>query len=221
MTVTIVDDLAENLECYQDLLSEEFVVQPIQNPLDLLAQLKTLQTDLILLDVHMPELHGLELYERLRLEQPFTPVIFLTGDGSEETIVKAFNLGVEDFIVKPVTSAELIARIKNKIQKSIERKSQTLKFENLTIYLDHQMVQVGDQIISLTPSEFKILCIFARKPNKTISREEILKTLSADSRTILSGNIDTHISNLRKKISLLKFKIKTIKTLGYILKQEQ
>lgn len=221
MTVTIVDDLAENLECYQDLLSEEFVVQAIQNPLDLLAQIKTLQTDLVLLDVHMPELHGLELYEKLRAEHPLTPVIFLTGDGSEETIVKALDLGVEDFIVKPVTSAELIARIKNKIQKSIERKSQTLKFENLTIYLDHQMVQVADQIIPLTPSEFKILCIFARKPNKTISREEILKSLSADTKSILSGNIDTHISNLRKKIAILKYKIKTIKSLGYILKQEQ
>ncbi|WP_412477843.1 response regulator transcription factor [Halobacteriovorax sp. YZS-2-2] len=110
--VTIVDDDSDNLENYQDLLEDDFDLQLIQRPLELLTFLNTNKTDIMVLDLHMPELNGFELYEKARLLAKKTPVIFLTGDPSEEACVKGLQIGAEDFIVKPVTINELIARIK-------------------------------------------------------------------------------------------------------------
>jgi DNA-binding response OmpR family regulator len=220
MHVTIIDDSKDSLETYRDLLSSEFSISTLSSPEELLPHLDSTHTDLILMDLHMPMMNGFELYEAFRGDHPHVPVIFLTGDGSEQSMVKAFSLGVEDFLVKPVMPAELIARIRNKIAKAQERKSRVIRLANLSIYLDHDLAHIDNKILQLTPSEYKILCYIAMRPNKMISREELIKNLWPPTLNIQPSNVDTHLSNLRKKLGPFTCQIKTIKAQGYILKSD-
>ena len=115
MHLTIVDDLEENLELYKDVLEADFKLKLIQQPLKLFEYLNDSKTDLLLLDFHLPNIDGFELFRKIRKTHKKLPIIFITGDPSEETMINALNLGAVDFLRKPVSIPELVARIKNKI----------------------------------------------------------------------------------------------------------
>lgn len=221
--VTIVDDDADNLENYQDLLEDEFELNLIQRPLELLDFLNTDKTDIMVLDLHMPELNGFELYEKARLLAKKTPVIFLTGDPSEEACVKGLEIGAEDFIVKPVTINELIARIKNKVEAKKSRhrrkKKNEIKFEdhNFSIDLDTQIVLLNEKEVRLTSTEYKIITLLASNPNKVFPKEHISQVVWAENNNN-AQNIDTHLSNLRRKTKPFSDYIKTIKSRGVLLR---
>ena len=220
MHVTIVDDVKDNLKSYNELLSPTFNLELIQNPLDLLGFLGKTHTDIVILDLHMPTINGFDLYLKFKNTHADLPVIFLSGDPSEESIISALNLGADDFIVKPVSLRELVARIKNKITlkpSGISAADNILTFEGLTLYCDMQMAEVADEKIQLTPIEFKIIHLLAKNPNKVFSREYITNLLWPNVH-VQNQNIDTHLSNLRKKLMPFSRYIKTIKSRGYILR---
>lgn len=219
--VTIVDDVKDNLKSYNDLLSPTFNLELIQNPLDLLNFLTKHNTDIIVLDLHMPAMNGFELYQKFKLTHPEIPVVFLSGDPSEESVVKGLNLGADDFIVKPVSLRELVARIKNKInhrnQVHATTESSVITFEGFKLYCDMQMAEIDNNKIQLTPIEFKLIHLLSKNPNKVFSREYITNLLWPNVH-VQNQNIDTHLSNLRKKLLPFSKYIKTIKSRGYILR---
>jgi DNA-binding response OmpR family regulator len=218
MHVTIVDDVKENLKSYNELLSPTFNLELIQNPLDLLSFLGKSETDLIILDLHMPTMNGFELYETFKNSHPNLPVIFLSGDPSEESIIKGLNLGADDFIVKPVSLRELVARINNKIStKQVSAESEIISFEGFKLHCEMQMAEIGEEKIQLTPIEFKLIHLLAKNPNKVFSREYITNLLWPNIH-VQNQNIDTHLSNLRKKLMPFSKYIRTIKSRGYILR---
>lgn len=219
MHITIVDDVADNLKSYNELLSSTFNLELIQNPLDLLTFLSKNTTDLVVLDLHMPTMNGFELYQKFKATHPDLPAIFLSGDPSEESVVKGLNLGADDFIVKPVSLRELIARIKNKINSKNGTKSQDniIAFDGFKLHCEMQMAEINDRKIQLTPIEFKLIHLLAKNPNKVYSREYITNLLWPNVH-VQNQNIDTHLSNLRKKLLPFSNYIKTIKSRGYILR---
>ena len=219
MHVTIVDDAIDNLKSYNELLSPPFNLELILNPLDLLSFLGKNHTDLVLLDLHMPTMNGFELYQKFKEAHPEIPVIFLSGDPSEDSIIKGLNLGANDFIVKPVSLRELIARIKNKINinSAPNSLSNVLSFDGFKLYCDMQMAEINDEKIQLTPIEFKIIHLLVQNPNKVFSRDYITNLLWPNVH-VQNQNIDTHLSNLRKKLMPFSRYIKTIKSRGYILR---
>ncbi len=219
MHITIVDDISDNLKSYNELLSSTFNLELIQNPVDLLGYLAKNTTDLVVLDLHMPGMNGFELYQKLKVTHPELPTIFLSGDPSEESVVKGLNLGADDFIVKPVSLRELIARIKNKINSKSGNKTQEsiIQFDGFRLYCDMQMAEVNEKKIQLTPIEFKLIYLLAKNPNKVYSREYITNLLWPNVH-VQNQNIDTHLSNLRKKLVPFSNYIKTIKSRGYILR---
>lgn len=219
MHVTIVDDVKDNLRSYNELLSPTFNLELIQNPVDLLSFLGKTETDLIILDLHMPTMNGFELYEKFKVSHPDLPVIFLSGDPSEESIIKGLNLGADDFIVKPVSLRELVARIKNKIstKQSMMADSEILSFDGFKLHCEMQMAEIGEEKIQLTPIEFKLIHLLAKNPNKVFSRDYITNLLWPNIH-VQNQNIDTHLSNLRKKLMPFSKYIKTIKSRGYILR---
>lgn len=219
MHVTIVDDVKDNLRSYNELLSPTFNLELIQNPVDLLSFLGKTETDLILLDLHMPTMNGFELYEKFKSSHPKLPVIFLSGDPSEESIIRGLNLGADDFIVKPVSLRELIARIKNKIsiKPNSSADSEVLTFDGFKLHCEMQMAEIGEEKIQLTPIEFKLIHLLAKNPNKVFSRDYITNLLWPNIH-VQNQNIDTHLSNLRKKLMPFSKYIKTIKSRGYILR---
>lgn len=219
MHVTIVDDVKDNLKSYNELLSPTFNLELIQNPLELLNFLSKNQTDLILLDLHMPNINGFELYEKFKTSHPEVPVIFLSGDPSEESIIKGLNLGADDFIVKPVSLRELIARIKNKIslKQNTAQSEDVIVFDGFKLYCEMQMAELNNEKIQLTPIEFKLIQLLAKNPNKVFTREYITNLLWPNIH-VQNQNIDTHLSNLRKKLMPFSKYIRTIKSRGYILR---
>lgn len=219
MHITIVDDVADNLKSYNELLSSTFNLELIQNPLDLLTFISKNTTDLVVLDLHMPTMNGFELYQKFKATHPDLPAIFLSGDPSEESVVKGLNLGADDFIVKPVSLRELIARIKNKINSKNGTKSQDsiIAFDGFKLHCEMQMAEINDRKIQLTPIEFKLIHLLAKNPNKVYSREYITNLLWPNVH-VQNQNIDTHLSNLRKKLLPFSNYIKTIKSRGYILR---
>ncbi len=219
MHITIVDDVADNLKSYNELLSSTFNLELIQNPLDLLGFLSKHSTDLVVLDLHMPGMNGFELYQKFKATHPELPAVFLSGDPSEESVVKGLNLGADDFIVKPVSLRELIARIKNKVNSKQGTKLQesVIAFDGFKLYCEMQMAEINEKKIQLTPIEFKLIHLLAKNPNKVYSREYITNLLWP-SVHVQNQNIDTHLSNLRKKLVPFSNYIKTIKSRGYILR---
>lgn len=219
MHVTIVDDVKDNLRSYNELLSPTFNLELIQNPVDLLSFLGKTETDLIILDLHMPTMNGFELYEKFKISHPDLPVIFLSGDPSEESIIKGLNLGADDFIVKPVSLRELVARIKNKIstKQAQNAESEVISFDGFKLHCEMQMAEIGEERIQLTPIEFKLIHLLAKNPNKVFSRDYITNLLWPNIH-VQNQNIDTHLSNLRKKLMPFSKYIRTIKSRGYILR---
>lgn len=219
MHLTIVDDIQENLELYNDLLSPQFEVKLIQDPGNVEEFLKQNNTDLLLLDIHMPEINGFDLYEKLKVSHPEVPVIFLSSDPSEDAMEKGLGLGADDFILKPVSLKELVARIKNRIAhvQSQSKGQNVVKINNFILYCDMQLAQIEDEKIQLTPIEFKLIHLLSTNPNKIFSREYISNLLWPDVH-VQNQNIDTHLSNLRKKLVPFSKNIKTIKSRGYILR---
>jgi len=219
MHVTIVDDIKENLELYKELLEPTYDLKLIQGPKDLLDFLAKSSTDLILLDLHMPEMNGFQLYSKFKDAYPDIPVIFLSGDSSEESLIEGLNLGAEDFIVKPVSLKELLARINNKLNKkrTINSEQTKISIGDFTLHCDLQLAEINGQKIQLTPIEYKFINLLARNPNKLYGRDFIRKLLWPDVH-VQNQNIDTHLSNLRKKLHPFSKNIKTIKSRGYLLR---
>ncbi|MCO4792252.1 MAG: response regulator transcription factor [Bacteriovoracaceae bacterium] len=222
MHLTIVDDMQDNLECYQELLGDRFELELIQDPTGLIPFLSKTSTDMLILDLHMPKIEGFELFEEVRKDHKNLPVIFLTADPSEDAVVKGLSLGAEDFITKPVSLRELEARILNKLIKSPELSGEEssekcLKFDGFILYLKTQSAKVEDKLIQLTPIEFKLISLLASNPNEVYDRSYISNMLWPNVH-VQNQNIDTHLSNLRKKLHPFSKNIKTIKSRGYILR---
>lgn len=222
--VTIVDDIHDNLESYRELLEEDFNLKLISNPLSLIDFLENHETNLLLLDLHMPQMNGFELYQLVKERYPNLPTVFLSGDPSEDSVVEGLNLGASDFIVKPITAKELVARIKNRISTaslfpSMPAKPlnlQAVKLGNLTIFCDLDVVHLDGKVVNFTPTEFRILGHFARNLGRVISKEEIIDHLYTLQTTPVQS-LEAHISNIKKKLSHAEVNIKSIRRVGYIL----
>lgn len=220
MHVTIVDDSKEILEIYKGMLSHEFSLELLNDSPTLLEFLKKKSTDLVVLDLHMPNLNGFDLYKKIKSMSPTMPIIFLSGDNSENSIVHGLELGAEDYITKPVSPLELIARIKNKINSknvTSSTESQIIEFDGFRLHCDSQVAEVQNVKIQLTPIEFKFIFLLAKNPNKVYSREYVTDYIWPNIK-VQNQNIDTHLSNLRKKLLPFSRYIKTIKSRGYILR---
>ncbi len=174
--------------------------------------------DLILLDVMMPELTGLEVCKEIR-KTLSTPIIILTAKGEEIDRVVGLEIGADDYIVKPFSPREVIARIKAVLRRSNEpnETSNILRFEGLEINLDNYQIKVNGEVIPCTPKEVEILHLLASNSGQVMSRDQILFKIwgydfAGDPRTV-----DTHIKRIRQKVFLegAPWSIQTVYSVGY------
>lgn len=162
--------------------------------------------DAILLDIMMPEMDGIEVCEALRKEKN-TPVIMLTAKGEESNRVQGFEVGADDYIVKPFSPREVVLRIKAVLRRTgnsnvgSAQASNVIVFPHLTIDLDAYRVTSNDKEIALTPKEYELLVFLSQSPDKVYKREDLLKEVwqyefFGDLRTV-----DTHVKRLREKLT--------------------
>ena len=217
-TILLVDDELDILEIIgYNLTAQGYTVVTAQNGVEAIKKAKKHKPKLIILDVMMPEMDGIEACEKLRLipELSETVITFLTARGEDYSQVAGFEAGADDYITKPIKPKVLTSKVKSLLRrfKSQEQAQQILKLGNLTINREEYKILVDTQEMVLPRKEFELLSLLASKPGKVFKREDILDSVWGNDVVVGDRTIDVHIRKLREKIGEKKFK--TIKGVGY------
>ena len=216
----VEDDIRiRELEIYA-LRSSGFETKEFENGKDFWEKLQKEQPELVLLDVMLPEVDGIELLKRMKLNDKYKdiPVIMATAKGEEYDRIIGLDLGADDYIVKPFSMLEMVSRVK-----AVLRRSQPMKSDNvlsvggLVLNLDEHTLVVDECRVQLTYKEFELLRIFLNRPGKVYSREQLFTSVwnmdyMGDSRTL-----DIHIRTLRQKLGDYGKMIETVRNVGYRL----
>ncbi|HPD60998.1 MAG TPA: winged helix-turn-helix domain-containing protein [Thermodesulfobacteriota bacterium] len=178
--------------------------------------------DLIILDIMLPILSGEKILLHLRERGNTTPVIFLTARDAEKSIVNGLNLGADDYIVKPFSFYELLARIMAILRRGKEVVSPILRYADLTLNQISREVRRGDVFIELTPKEYALIEYFMRNPGQILTRTMISEHVWNYNFDTMTNIIDVHINHLRSKIDkdFSPKLIHTVKGVGYVLKRK-
>ncbi|HXH73641.1 MAG TPA: response regulator transcription factor [Bacteriovoracaceae bacterium] len=215
--VVWVDDDMDLLEAVSLNLQDEFNVKGFTDPEGAVKFIQDNPTDAIVLDYHIPGRNAYDVFKDLRMKKVRQPVLFLTGDTDVNIKLNCLDLGVDDFLLKPISTEEFSAHLRNRIRAFRHKNPTTIKLKNLEMNLSDPLVTLDGRQIALTPKEFQILSMLASNPNTVVRKTEIVEKLWPEVK-VEENNVDTHISNLRKKLAGFSSDIKTVKCFGYILK---
>ena len=221
--IFIIEDEPSIIQLVQHNLEKNgFIVSSSLNGNDGLKELKKFQPDLLLLDWMLPDLSGIEICKNIRKDNSFKnlPVIMLTAKGEEEDKIKGLDSGVDDYLTKPFSFNELMARIKAVLRRSNPNTvSDNLKFDDLMLDRIEKRVYRDDQEIKLGPTEFRLLEFFLTNPKRVYSRDQILESVWPNNVNVESRTIDVHIRRLRQSVNLKNKKelIRTVRSSGYSL----
>lgn len=178
--------------------------------------------DVIILDIMLPGMNGMELCKQLRACKINTPILFLTALGTTENIVAGLDAGGDDYLVKPFKFAELEARLKslNRRKSLVVKEEEIYHLDNITIDFGAKLIQQDGKPITLTSTEFRLLEFFVRNKNRVLSRMEILEKVWGIDFNMGTNVVDVYVNYLRKKISTNPDKklIQTVVGMGYMLK---
>jgi DNA-binding response OmpR family regulator len=183
-----------------------------------MAELRRKPPDLLVLDVRMPGMSGFDLCRKLKADPAFAelPVIFLTSKGEEVSRVVGLEIGAEDYVVKPFSPAELLARIKVALRR---RKggaaAEILTSGALTVNTGERMAVLNGKTLVLTPREFDLLAYFLAKKRRALSRALITEDVWKQDYSGSTRTVDTHVQRLRARLGPLKACLQTVENLGY------
>lgn len=217
--ILVVDDDPHIRELVGHFLRlEGFAVLEAVDGLEAMNTIDDAKVDLVILDIMMPGMDGWELCRKLR-EQTELPLLMLTAKGEPSQIVKGFELGTDDYLVKPFDPMVLVARVKALLKRYRIMTSQTVHIGDVTLRRDTFQCRAGDQEITLPLKEFELLFKLASYPSKTFTRDHLIEHIwgydyDGDERTV-----DVHIKRLRDRFPEDRhaFRIRTIRGLGYRL----
>lgn len=175
--------------------------------------------DVIVIDWMMPLMNGIELVEQLRKDGNEAVLVMLTAKDEEESLLEAFEAGVDDYVTKPFSSRELMARIAAHLRRTSQKQVKTLKFGQISMDLTRREVSINEKRSELTKKEFELLEYFVKNPNVVLSRDTILNEIwnfdyDGDTRIV-----DVHIFKLRNKLQNSNVTIRSSRGIGYILEE--
>jgi two-component system alkaline phosphatase synthesis response regulator PhoP len=215
--ILVVDDEADILEFISyNLKKEGYEVWTAMNGQEALPLAKKIKPDLILLDVMMPVMDGLETCKRIKADPDFakTYVVFLTARAEEYSEIEGFNSGADDYIAKPIKPKLLISRLNAILRRKIkEVVAPSIKVKDLNIDRETFMIHRGEQKIQLARKEFELLFLLASKPGKVFTRDYILEKVWGEEVLVVDRTIDVHIRKIREKLG--DEYIGTVKGVGY------
>jgi DNA-binding response OmpR family regulator len=220
--IAVVDDEPDIVELVtHHLEKEKFTVKKFYDGTSLLSYLKTKIPDLIILDLMLPEIDGLEICRILKRDERTShiPIIILTAKETETDKVLGLELGADDYIVKPFSPREVLARVRAVLRRvgTKEEKAKVIRLDDLMIDSGKFEVTIRDRKIDLTTTEFRILTILAERPGWVFTRDQLLDRLWGEDKIVLGRTIDVHITQLRKKLEEYGKLIKSIRGMGYKL----
>jgi two-component system alkaline phosphatase synthesis response regulator PhoP len=216
--ILLVDDEPDILEILRfNLEKVGYQIKTASNGLDALKVAEKFLPHLIVLDVMMPGLDGIETCERLRQDDRFqeTVIMFLTARGEDYSYVAAFDAGADDYVTKPVKPKVLVSKVKGLLRRLKKREvtDMQLEFKNLVIDREEYKVTLKGKELLMPRKEFELLYLLASKPEKVFKREKIMEKIWGSDVVVGDRTIDVHIRKLREKIGDRFFK--TVKGVGY------
>lgn len=220
--ILVVDDE----EYIRDLLStslryQEFDVETAQAGFEALRRIAEFGPALVLLDVTMPDIDGFEVCRRMRADHDETPVIFLTARDSKDDVMSGFTKGGDDYITKPFSLEEVVARVRAVLKRSggAETPTTVHRYADITMDEDRHEVTRGDAAIELSPTEYKLLRYLLLNAERVVSKRQILDHVWQYDFGGDASSVETYISYLRKKIDHVEPKlIQTVRGVGYTLR---
>lgn len=205
-TILVVDDHANTRALIKEYLTaHDYTVITASDGRQALVLADIDRPDLILLDVMMPNLDGLEFIRRYRKDHQ-VPIILLTAKIEERDKVIGLDLGADDYVTKPFGMQELLARVRAVLrrvetaQTASADKAVVFRLDDLEINTTTRIVTVGQRTVDLTPSEFELLATLLESPGRVFSRDQLLERLQGNAYDGVERTVDVHISNVRKKI---------------------
>jgi two-component system phosphate regulon response regulator PhoB len=221
--IFIIEDETSIIQLVQHNLEKDgFIVSSAINGNEGLKDIKKFEPNLLLLDWMLPDLSGLEICKSIRKDTSFKnlPVIMLTAKGEEEDKIKGLDSGADDYLTKPFSYNELLARIKAILRRSDPKTvSDTLEFDDLRLDRLEKRVFRDTIEIQLGPTEFRLLEFFLTNPKRVFTRDQILENVWPNNINVETRTIDVHIRRLRKSININNNKelIRTVRSSGYSL----
>ena len=217
--IVVIDDEPDILELVSlHLTKSNFKVKGFLNAESFFKFLSSRIPDLIILDLMLPDSDGIEICKYLKSKEDFSsiPIIMLTARASETDKVLGLELGADDYVTKPFSPKELVARVKAVLRRKTQDSGKKIKIGDiLLIDLNKFQVFVENKKIDLTPTEFRILKILASKKGWVFTRDQILDHLWGQDKAVLDRTIDVHIKNLREKLGKAAKFIKNVRGIGY------
>jgi DNA-binding response OmpR family regulator len=227
-TILLVDDDPAFATLLTERLGAEgYIVEHAENAAAATKLTERISPDLILLDLGLPDRHGLVLCAELK-DKPSPPIIICSGTKHEHEAVLGLKLGADDFVAKPISIDELSARIevvlrRSSAQTAMESSQQIDRIGNLMIDKLRYAVVVGDQQLKLTPTEFRLLCALASRPGQVLSRHEIVDMIWGYNDVAVSRSLDVHVRRLRGKLEACvptAPRILTVRGFGYKIAED-
>lgn len=222
LVMVIEDEEALSLLLSYNLEKEGYEVATVANGLNALSEIERLMPSVIILDWMLPEISGVEICRLVRSKPDIKniPIIMLTAKSQEEDKIKGLTSGADDYVTKPFSVPELMARVKTNMRRAplFEEKEKTIVFEDIFMDLSERKVRRGENYIHLSPTEFRLLRMLLKEPGKVFSREVLLKSVWGENIYVESRTVDVHIRRLRK--SLNKYGsdyIRTVRANGYAI----
>jgi len=221
VNVLVVEDEDAIREMLGMVLEQaDFSVRAASDAHQALAMMNQTEPDLILLDWMLPGLSGVEWARRLKKDEVYSdiPIILLTARGEEEDRVRGFEVGADDYVTKPFSTRELIARIRAVLRRSGRiGKSSRIELGGIVLDTDEHRVSIGQAQVTLSPTEYRLLEFFLTHPDKVYSRNQLLDQVWGRSTYIEERTVDVHIRRLRKILAEHNREemIQTVRGFGY------
>jgi len=220
--ILVVDDEPDVTELVEYKLRQAgFDVATINDPLLIMGTAREFQPDLIILDIMMPELSGIQICRMLRADPSMCkiPIVFLTARGEAEDRVKGLETGADDYIGKPFDSRELLLRVSAVLRRmdrpSGDEPGNTLSISNVVLDVEKHRLTLSGQPVELTATEFKLLRLLLERKGRVQSREHLLVNVWNYEADIETRTVDTHIRRLREKLGPEAGIIETVRGVGY------
>ena len=224
--ILVVDDEEDLCEILKFNLENEGYEVDTANSAEEALKMDISSYNLLLLDVMMGEISGFKMANMLKKDKKtaHVPIIFITAKDTENDTVTGFNLGADDYISKPFSLREVIARVKAVLRRTAtvetEKTPEQITYQTLTIDITKKKVSIDDEEVALTKKEFEILFLLLQNKGRVFSREDILARIWSDEVYVLDRTIDVNITRLRKKIRIYGNRIVTRLGYGYCFETE-
>ncbi len=221
-TIVVIEDEPDILEVLQYNLNREgYRVRSCRDGRDGLDLVRQSDPDLVLLDLMLPGLDGIELCRQLK-QDPLTrpvPVIMVTAKGEESDVVLGLGMGADDYVTKPFSPRELVARVKAVLRRgkmtSKEVHGERIEVDGVVIDKSRHEVQVDDKVVDFTATQLRLLHFLASHPGRVFTRDHLISRVIGEDAVVIDRNIDVHVRAVRKKLGNHRDLIETVRSVGY------